>query len=224
MNKDKKLIIIVSSLIGGFILVAVLFNIFSPRQRNLKKIVSALDIENPTTRKFSLELAAKYPGEYNIDQVCKIYDHVYKNWKYVSDPRGLDYFSNASLTIDNNLTGDCDDFAILIAAAIESVGGKARINIAFNEKTGNAHAFTEVYFKGDPEIIRERIDYHFQNIFQLLFGISRVKEINYISDNGKGIWLNLDWNSKYPGGEYFDYTGKTIYYPRQNYYTTEKKE
>jgi len=40
--------------------------------------------------------------------------------------------------------GDCDDFAILMSALIESVGGTTRIILARNSSTGG-HAYTEVY-------------------------------------------------------------------------------
>ena len=218
--KNKTLTIVLASLIGGFFLFSFLYNAISPTKRNLKEIRSAMDIENPITRKFSLQLAASYPGKYNIDQVCKIFDYIYKNWKYVNDPRGMEYVSKASLTINNNLTGDCDDFAILLATTIESIGGKTRISYAVN-KSGDGHAFTEVYFKEDPKLIYERINYHFQSIFELLFGISRVKKIYYTPGDKNGIWLNLDWNSKYPGGQYFDYRSRVIYYPTENYFTSE---
>ncbi len=218
--KNKDLTIVLASIVGGFFLLLILYNLISPTRRNLRNIKAAMDIENPITRKFSLQLAASYPGEYNIDQVCKIFDYLYKNWKYVNDPRGIDYLSKASMTISNNLSGDCDDFAILLAATIESIGGKTRISYAVNN-SGDGHAFTEVYFRDDPQVIYKRINYHFQNIFELLFGISRVKQIYYTSDNLKGIWLNLDWNSKFPGGQYFDYRSRVIYYPRENYFTTE---
>lgn len=188
--------------------------------RDLENLTSAMDIENPTTLKFSHALAAKFPGEYNIDQVCEIYSYLNKNWKYINDPRGIDYFSKASFTIENNLTGDCDDFAILMATLIESIGGKTRINLVFDSDTKIGHAFTEVYFQDNPEYLRERIDYHFQNIFQVLFDIPRVKTINYTPDGINGIWLNLDWSSKYPGGPYINYTKRTIYYPMEGYFTS----
>ena len=223
MSRNNTLTIILASIIVGIFLIAILIGTISPTKTKLKNFKNAMDIESPITRKFSLHLAASYPGEYNIDQVCKIYNYIYKNWKYVSDPRGIDYYSKASLTINNDLTGDCDDFAILLATVIESVGGRARISSATN-KNRDVHAFTEVYFKEDPQIIYERINYHFQNVFELLFGIKKVKEINFTHDPKGGIWLNLDWNSKYPGGQYFDFTKRTIYYPLQNYFNSETKE
>ena len=205
------LVIIVLALLDFLI-----YHDFSSYKKDLKKLKVSMDINNPTTRKFALDLASEYPGEFNIDQVCNIYDYIFKNWKYVNDPRGIDYFAKASQTIENNLTGDCDDFAILIATTIESIGGKTRINLALNKKTKTGHAFTEVYFNDDPKDLLDRINYHYQNLFQKLFGIPKVKTIHYSPDKHKGLWLNLDWNSRYPGGEYFDYDVRIIFYPREN--------
>jgi len=57
-------------------------------------------------------------------------------------------------------------------------------------------------------------------LFQYLFGISAVDEINYIEDDESGIWLNLDWNSRYPGGEYFKSEHGVVFYPYENYFIT----
>jgi hypothetical protein len=218
-NNNAWIILVV---IIGIFSISILSSVLSPTKRTLSKLKSAMDIQNPITRNFTLKLASQYPGEYNIDQVCKIYEHVYKNWKYVNDPRDIDYYSKASYTILNNLTGDCDDFAILIATAIESIGGKTRISYAFDSNSKIAHAFTEVYFNEDSNKIRERVNYYFQNFFEVLFEIPRVREISYSPDRARGLWLNLDWNSKYPGGPYFKYTSRIIFYPRQNYFLKEK--
>lgn len=187
---------------------------------NLEKIITAVDVQNETTRNYAVNLASKFPGNYNIDQVCKIYDYVLKNWKYVNDPRGFEFFSSASNTIKTNLSGDCDDFAILIGALLQSVGGRVRISFATNSSGG--HAFTEVYFKDNPKNIKNAINKHYQDFFDKLLGVSKVDNINYRKDSDGGFWLNLDWTSKYPGGKYYDWNQCTIYYPFEKYYISNK--
>lgn len=184
----------------------------------LKRIRDAADSENEVTRNYAVSLAAKSEGNFNIDQVCEIYDQVFDNWKYVNDPKGSEYFSKASNSINVRLKGDCDDFAILMASLIQSVGGTVRINLASG--TTGGHAFAEVYLNEAPENVRKKLDRHYKNFFQKLFGISKVEGIYYRNDPKGGIWLNLDWSSKYPGGDYFDYTECTAYYPWENYYET----
>jgi len=58
----------------------------------LAKLKEKVDVENPITREFYLGLASKSPGKYNIGQLAYIYTYLYTNWKYVSDPRGREYF------------------------------------------------------------------------------------------------------------------------------------
>ena len=187
----------------------------------LQKISQAMDYTNPVTRDFAISLAAKSPGNFNLGQVCYIYDYLFNNWKYVNDPRGFEYFSSASETIKSNLAGDCDDFAILMASLISAIGGTARISLAFNNTSG--HAFTEVCLDNmsPPVSVQSAYTYinsHYQGFFQKLFGISAVESIWYRPDNSNRAWLNLDWSSKYPGGEYFKFSVCTIYYPLEGYY------
>ena len=47
-----------------------------------------------------------------------------------------------------------------------------------------------------------------------LYGTDQFKINYWIDDDGK-CWLNLDWfgSPQHPGGQYFDYKKRTIYYP-----------
>ena len=115
-------------------------------ESTVDEIIKAADYTNPTTRDFAVKIAARYDwseGRYNLAQVVSIYEYLYDNWKYVSDPYGIDYFSPASRTIDLGLSGDCDDFAILMAAVIKAIGGTPRLTVAYGSE-GN-HMYTEVY-------------------------------------------------------------------------------
>ncbi|MHC1624629.1 MAG: hypothetical protein ACXQS2_01315, partial [Methermicoccaceae archaeon] len=72
-------------------------------------ISEAMDYTNPTTRNYALSLIDKSSGgEYNVAQICDIWEATYNDWTYVNDPAGLEYFSKASETINNGLKGDCD--------------------------------------------------------------------------------------------------------------------
>jgi predicted RNA-binding Zn-ribbon protein involved in translation (DUF1610 family) len=175
--------------------------------KNLTSLIKAVDISNETTNDFAVRLASKFPGEYNIGQICQIYDYIVRNWKYVNDSDKMENFRSASRTIKNNFSGDCDDFAILLAALIESIGGDARISFAYNDEGG--HAFTEVLAtnsKEDMQAIVEEIN--------TLYGTDQF-EIHYYEDTDGRCWLNLDWfgQPQHPGGQYFNYNKRTIYYP-----------
>jgi hypothetical protein len=179
-------------------------------EANLNKLIEAVDFENPVTNDYAVRLASIFPGEYNIGQVCQIYDYIVKRWKYVNDSDKKENFRSASRSINNNLAGDCDDFAILIAAMIESIGGDARISFAYNGSGG--HAFTEVLAtnsKEDMQLIVDEIN--------RLYGTNSFR-IYYYPDQLGRCWLNLDWfgNQRHPGGEYFNFTKRIIYYPTAN--------
>lgn len=176
-------------------------------ESNLKKLIEAIDVGNPTTNDFAVRLASRFPGEYNIAQVCRIHDYIVKKWKYVSDSDKQEIFRSASRTIQNDFAGDCDDFAILMAALIESIGGDVRISFAQNQEEG--HAFAEVYATDKEEEMQILVDdmsrlYEAENF-----------EIKYYVDERGGCWLNLDWfgEHQHPGGEYFNFEERTIYYP-----------
>lgn len=188
-------------------------------QNYLKLFKEAMDIDEEQTRLYALELAAKYPGDFNIDQICEVYSELYKNWKYVNDPRGREYVAKASTSIKAGLKGDCDDFAILMATMIESIGGEARVVGAYNYLIGG-HAYAEVNI-GNPDDIPvhlKAVNKHYSKFFGKLIGRNKVNALNFKVDENGDAWLNLDWTSKYPGGKYFEANETIYYYPLEEEY------
>jgi transglutaminase-like putative cysteine protease len=171
-------------------------------------IRDAMDSHNPATRDAAVSLIKRsHGGTFNLAQTCDLWDTVYKNWTYVDDPRGEEYFSPASRTIALGFRGDCDDFAIVVAAMVESVGGSARVVTAKNSTSG--HAYPEVYignnsgkFETAASYIRQR--YHVTDVGCHITS----------GEDGPRYWLNLDWWSTHPGGKFFADDGVRIaYYP-----------
>jgi len=159
-------------------------------------------------------LASKYPGDLRIEQICEIYiylkygDSDRSGWRYVRDPRGIDSwnYANESLKIGDKAEcvglGDCDDFAILMAAFVESIGGATRIILANNNSTGG-HAYTEVYLGclDDP-------DSQVEDIIEWLRQEYTGKIYGHLDTDTKETWLNLDWGqdekgNAHPGGPLF---------------------
>lgn len=173
-----------------------LFGDLLNRYYNKKKnIIEACDYRNNVVRSKAAEIASQSAGDFNIGQVCDIFDYCYNNWKYVNDPndRG-DYYQKASNTIKNGLTGDCDDFAILMASMLLSVGGDVRVNGAYTENSG--HAFTELN-------LGKTIDMKvFADYIRARYGFSG--SVWYRKDTEGNSWLNLDWQAKHPGGDYYE--------------------
>jgi hypothetical protein len=125
----------------------------------------------------------------------------------VNDPKGSEYFSPASRTIQLGLKGDCDDFAITVGSVVQSIGGSSRIITAYNENGG--HAYPEVMICNSKACI----DY----VGSYIIKRYNTRDIAYHTRTKDGVtqyWLNLDWQSRYPGGKYFHDSGEiTVYYP-----------
>jgi tetratricopeptide (TPR) repeat protein len=183
--------------------------------RELKRIFDErVDTNNSDVLNKGAILAAKNPGDRTIDQVCSIYKYLKngedttKGWIYVGDRRGLDYYryANESLNLGERVKcsgiGDCDDFAILMSALIESIGGTTRIILASNNSTGG-HAYAEVYL-GSLGVQ----DNHVEEIIKWLEEKYNSDKIyTHIDTDTKDVWLNLDWGDETgnarPGGPFF---------------------
>lgn len=172
---------------------------------NCKVLQYVCDFNSSITRDLAVQLAKKVEGEYSIYQVCEIYKYLRTRWKYVNDPRGSEYLAKASESIaGTKLGGDCDDFAILMYSTISAIGGKARINFAYNHSNNSGHAYTEVFLADFNETtLREDIQSRFPD-----YNVTDLKT----SKGVFGTWLNLDWTAAYPGGPYFEADEKMKYF------------
>lgn len=158
----------------------------------MKELISACDYDNFTVRNNAVALASLSPGDFNLGQICDIFDFCYGNWGYVNDPITRDYYAKASETLKNGLNGDCDDFATLVCSMILAIGGEARISFAYNDKDG--HAFAEVNIGRTP---RNDVETY----LRARYGVA---DLNH-KEEGNDWWLNLDWQGRYPGARYWDY-------------------
>jgi hypothetical protein len=185
----------------------------SIESQTAEKIKAAMDYTNPTTRDFAVALIPNsHGGNYNIAQICDLWETVYNRWTYVNDPKGSNYFSPASRTIQLGLKGDCDDFAITVGSIIQSIGGSTRIVTAYNQEGG--HAYPEVYIGTSKTSL--------DNVGSYISKRYHTRGIAYHTSTRNGVtqyWLNLDWQSRYPGGKFFHESGElTIYYPNGYWY------
>ncbi len=177
---------------------------------DLKKLFdSRVEPDNLKVRQKACELVAIYPGNYPIDQVCSIYGHLKGGWHYVSGTRGANAFFYANETLDVGKSancigvGNCGDFAILMSALIESIGGTTRIILARNNLTGS-HAYAEVYLgqlNSSDSRVNEIIDW-------LKEEYKTDKVYVHVDTNTKEVWLNLDWGADekgnaHPGGPFY---------------------
>ncbi len=171
-------------------------------------IKEKIEVNDPVVRKRAILLAAKYPGDLNIGQICSIYEDLVGGWIKINDPLEFGYLSSAKETIELaedyekkygsycSGIGDSDDFAILTSALIGAIGGKTRIILA--KHPNGFHAYTEVYI-GNYSLEQDAI----QEDFKWLRTKYRKDSINTHTDlNTSEVWLNLDMNAGYPGGPF----------------------
>jgi Penicillin binding protein transpeptidase domain len=171
---------------------------------NISNIIKSIDYTNPITRNYAVRTANKYIGYFNILQVCEIFDDIIHRWRYISDPSDSEYFASASETIkETKFSGDCDDFAILVAATVKAIGGKIHIALASNKEGG--HAFAEVMLTkemGTPNEVKSKIIEYYKNK-----NVYINKNDIHITDRKGKLWINLDWWSipQHVGGKPYDY-------------------
>jgi hypothetical protein len=171
------------------------------RVHDVPGVLRAIDPSDPITRNLAVQIASEENGPFQVEQVARIWTHDRAEWDYVNDPRGGEYFARASETITNGFAGDCDDFAITLAAMIEAIGGRTRIVMMDGPEGG--HAYTEACIDDEPTEIARRLSVHFRRHWDRRLGRQQaVREISYRSDSSCRAWLNLDWNAPVPGGPY----------------------
>lgn len=162
---------------------------------NIAMLQEAADYNLPYTKSFANQLAAKSPGPFNPGQICEIFDYCYQKWRYVNDPKGQEYIARASESISSSLTGDCDDFAVLIASCLLAVGGNVTINTGNNPTGGHAFAEADITEFSDSDV---------QAAIRKRFNDCVISTYTVRTDRYGRRWLNLDWQANYPGGPLFD--------------------
>lgn len=165
--------------------------------KNCEMLDRAVDYTNSVTKSFANMLAAKSEGNFNLGQICEVYSYLRNKWQYVNDPVDNEYVAYASESIqDCHLSGDCDDFAVLMAACMLSIGGEVCINTA-QTSNGEGHAFAEVdvarFSQSDVE----------NTVLEYFGKYTRIPSPLSYRRDGNHLWLNLDWQTSYPGGNYW---------------------
>lgn len=164
------------------------------------KIAKALTPMDAVTRNTAVKLAAKTAGPFHVEQVAEIWGAVRRQWKYVNDPAGREYFATATESINNGYVGDCDDFAITLMSMVTAIGGKARIVLM--DGPGGGHAYAEACVEGEPTKVAATLTRHYKNKWKKYVGANVPKTIAFRASAECPVWLNLDWNSVVPGGAY----------------------
>ncbi|MFA7445359.1 MAG: transglutaminase domain-containing protein [Flavobacteriaceae bacterium] len=165
---------------------------------NRSEIIKAVEYNNPKVRNFALSATTKhfrnikgYQKYRQTIQSFAVFKEIQSNWNYVNDPKGREYIATASESLQH-FSGDCDDHAILMAAAIRAIGGTPRLIHT------QAHIYPEMLVGSKSDL--ETVNYLIREV--LFVEESKGKEIHYHIDERGQIWLNLDYTAKYPGGPF----------------------
>ena len=163
---------------------------------NKSKILTAIEYQNPKVRNFAIMATTKYfkdlkgYGNYRtLIQCFAVFKEINSRWNYVNDPKGRDYIAKASESL-LYFSGDCDDYSVIMAAAVRSIGGTPRLI-----HTGG-HMYPELLIGTRSDL--ENINYLIKKV--LFVEESKGNQLHYHVDERGQIWLNLDYTANYPGG------------------------
>lgn len=163
-----------------------------------QKVIDAVEYRNTIVRNYAVTAAVKNFNKANftkkyltVVQCFSIFKEVNAKWQYVYDPKGKDYIATASESV-NLMAGDCDDYAIFMAACIKSVGGRARLIHAEN------HMYPELMIGNQRDL--EAINYLIRRKF--FVNESKFGNIHYHVEKNGDVWLNMDYTANYPGGKF----------------------
>ncbi len=108
-----------------------------------ERVNELVDFDSENVASAAENATVNLGAEYNIGKVCAIFDYLDDNCVYTEDPNGDDWYSPDELL--NSLEGDCEDYAMLIAAMVNEIGGTSRVYLT------NDHAFAAVYVGNTSE-------------------------------------------------------------------------
>ncbi|WP_143055640.1 hypothetical protein [Flavobacterium terrigena] len=165
---------------------------------NKNRVFESVDYLNPKVRNFALFAVNKYftktpnyVANRKLIQYFAVFKEINRRWNYVNDPKGQEYFAKGSESL-LYFSGDCDDHAILMCSAIESIGGSMRLI-----HTGR-HMYPELLIGTEKDL--EIATYLISK--ELFVKESKGKTIYFHRDDKGKIWLNLDYTARYPGGPF----------------------
>ncbi|OYQ42323.1 transglutaminase [Flavobacterium cyanobacteriorum] len=165
---------------------------------NKGQIIDAVNYDDPRVRNFSVMAATKYFKDVKgyqqhrkLIQCFSVFKEIRNRWRYVNDPTGTEYIASATESLQH-FSGDCDDHAILMSAAIKAIGGTPRII-----HTGG-HLYPEMLIGTKSDL--ETANYLIKE--QLFKEESKDQEVHYHIDERGQVWLNLDYTARYPGGKF----------------------
>lgn len=143
-----------------------------------------------------------------------IYEYVNQKWQYYDDPAGREYLAKPKETIENGYKGDCDDYAICLAALLKAIGLNVRLTSMIDDWSGHLYPS----FLIDEDFLRDYETEESQKFYcDVRYASYNDKDIQFKEEYDKHFdaylyWLIMDWKDNYGGSNYYlDDINKVIY-------------
>ncbi|MGD0817276.1 MAG: transglutaminase family protein [Methanomassiliicoccales archaeon] len=141
-------------------------------------------IDLAATKVIASNILTNNSNVYSIQAVADAFDWVRDHIAYADDPN--DYWQSASETLSWR-TGDCEDYAILLASLIDQMGGNARVNII------DGHAFSSVFVGSNVNVL--------DNVSKAISSHYQTQVPVYFLNDTTGYWMVIDATGfPYAGG------------------------
>ena len=112
--------------------------IISNPRRYFTRVNDLVDFDSVDVAAASDEATEDFGAGFSIGKACAIFDYLDANIQYTTDPGDGDTWYSPDETLET-MTGDCEDYAMLLAAMAEHEGGISRIYLTAD------HAFAAIY-------------------------------------------------------------------------------
>jgi transglutaminase-like putative cysteine protease len=132
-------------------------------------------VDMQATSVIASNILANNSNVYSIQAVADAFDWARDHIVYTDDPN--DYWQSASETLSWR-TGDCEDYAILLASMIDEMGGNARVNII------DGHAFPSVYVGSSSSVTA--------NVTKAISSHYGTEVPVYFLNDTTGYWMVID--------------------------------
>lgn len=160
-------------------------------------IINAIEFTNKDIRAFSHAAVKKNFVKYQEGQnklyiqCIAVWKAINDQWVYIKDPTDREYIAKASESVVL-LSGDCDDYSVLMASCLKSIGGKVRL------VRTPTHIYPELRFESKADL--DNVIYLIRN--KLFRKKARNQTIHFHTDKNGIFWLNMDYTAPYPGGKF----------------------
>jgi hypothetical protein len=149
------------------------------------------------SRNFAVSASTQYynsPDLYDqygdVVRYLSLFKFLNENFSYVHDPVNRNYYSTAEETIENGLSGDCDEWAGLVYKSVRSIGGQARLIRT------SGYIYPEVMVGCSSEFELSLIP-----LLDSLFKKAYVTDYFHHIDKSDNVWLSFDFG-EFPGDTY----------------------